>query len=59
MAARLLLSALGHTPHCSPACRSHMLASCMPAVRKLVLMDVRGFKEKADRLGRLTIRRLY
>ncbi|PRW32644.1 tRNA:m(4)X modification enzyme TRM13-like protein [Chlorella sorokiniana] len=27
----------------------HMLASCTPAARKVVMMDVRGFKEKADR----------
>lgn len=28
---------------------SHMLVSCTPAARKVVMMDVRGFKEKADR----------
>ena len=34
-------------PVCLPAC-SHMLASCTGAT-KVVMMDVRGFKEKADR----------
>ncbi len=38
-----------HLPLPLPSLCSHMLASCTPSARKVVMMDVRGFKEKADR----------
>lgn len=60
------LGCVGCTPRPSPVWKptassalcpahvcSHMLASCTPAARKVVMMDVRGFKEKADRCGLL------